>query len=653
MKKYINKVFLLIIISVFSLLSCDDYFDNAPDNIKTMEQVFQRKNTTEQFLADVYSYIRPMYEWSNQTLWTGISDELDVTYADYEISKINLGLLASDKEDLFYGNLWQPYYKGIRAATYFMQNVDKCTEMRTISDGVVTEDLRPMRKLEARALRAWFYFSLIRQYGPVVILPEKLSSADAATAEYMHPRSSIKTCFDYVVSELDSVIYLNDQIKVSEDQKVNNKCKLRDLPGSEESDDINYGRINIATCKAIKARALMYAASDFYNRDRTLQIFRDFKNSDGTDMFDYTDADRTQRWEKAAAATAELFNYANLKLYKDPTGDAYKSYKTLFMDPWASGEVIYAKPKGNFWEMDKACSPFPNNGGWSGWGATQELVDAYFTATGYPLLKDAGGNYYAADGSYTETGFSAASGDKGYTQKGTYNMYTNREPRFYASITFSNSKWIANNNTNTVQLYYGGNSGRTDVNTRNYSQTGYLAKKLVNPASNVSTGTTVDRPAIYFRLGEFYLNYAEILNEISYSANKDRVVDYLNRIRDRAGIPGYGNTAGMVPVPSSYEEMREAIRRERRVELAFEETRYFDCVRWAIAQDVFNGPKHGMNANDSRGESAFYQRTVFETRQYKDYNLLWPIPQSDIYKAGSVLVQNPKWSSITSSSVDK
>lgn len=641
MKKIINYILLLGLGALLTFTSCEDFFDNAPDNIETMEEVFKKKSTTEGFLANVYSYIRPLYEWSNQTLWTGISDELDVTYADYEISKINLGLLAPDKEGIFYGNLWQPYYQGIRAASTFIANVDNCEELITITDNRVTEDLREMRKLEARALRAWFYFSLIKQYGSVIIIPnDVIASGNDAEELYQYPRSSLSECFDYVVRELDSVVYYNSLIPLA-------NSRLRDLPGSRNNDDINFGRINIATCKAIKAQALLFAASDFYNSDRTLPIFKEFRNQDGAALFDYTDADRIARWEKARIATEELFQYP-LSLYKNTKVDVYTSYKEIFMEAW-NDEIIYAKPKGNFWEMDRACSPRTVQG-WSGWGATQELVDAFFTRTGYPLVKAGDGSYSAADGSYTEAGFSDATGDDGQTPKGTYKMYTNREPRFYVAIAFDNSKWIASNNEGQVQFYYGGNSGRDDKETRNYSQTGYLAKKFVSPASNLPDNKLVERPAIYFRLAEFYLNYAEILNEIDYQGNLHKTLDYLNRIRERAGIPLYGGSPGQVPVPGDVVEMREAIRRERRVELCLEGHRYFDCVRWGIAHQEFGGPKHGMNANDIRGKSAFYQRTVFETRQYNDYNLLWPIPQSDIYK-GKLLVQNPKWSSISSSNV--
>lgn len=616
-KKILKLAICLALLSNLTT-SCDSYFDNAPDNITTIDQVFSHRQKTLEFLANVYSYIRPPYDWSNETIWAGVSDEIDVTYTDYEISKINLGMLAPDKESLYYGNLWSYYYKGIRAATYFMQHVDENKEL---------SDIEKMKcKAEARALRAWYYFALIRQYGPVVILGEQLISADAGTSQMQEPRSSAKTCFEYVTNECDSVLAMK---------------ALADF----RDNDIDYGRMTNATVLALKARTLLYAASPLYNNDETLDVFKNFKNEDGSLMMDYTNKDVKERWKRAADACRDLFDFSSQLQLLDE-GDPYQSYKDLFIKDW-NNEVIWAMPKGGFWEQDLACSPrFVN--GWSGWGATQELVDSYFTKTGYPILEDANGKHYASDGSYSEDGFSTSIGDDGYTQKGTFKMYCNREPRFYVSIAFDNMQWISKFNNSTVQFYYGGNTGRTATETRNYSQTGYLACKFVNPNSNVKTGTLVEHAAILFRLGEFYLNYAEALNEVDFNSNKTEILKYVNLIRRRAGIPLYG--VGL-PEPTNQQEMRDAIRRERRVELALEEARYFDCCRWCIAQDEFNGPKHGMNANDSRGKDVFYQRTTFETRVFPDYATLWPIPLSETYKDKS-LVQNPKWSTISSSTMD-
>lgn len=614
--KNICKIAVLVLASM-SFQSCESFFDNEPDNISTMDEVFAHRKSTLEFLANTYSYIRPPYCWSNETIWAGVSDEIDVTYTDYEISKINLGMLAPDKESLYYGNLWSHYYKGIRSATYFIKNV-------RVNDEMTEKDVRKCIA-EARGLRAWYYFCLVRQYGPVVLLGDDLIAADANVSEMQLPRATAKQCFDYIVNECNEVIAMN---------------ALADFRDTS----LDYGRVTNAMLAALRARALLYAASPLYNHDRTLPVLRSLANNDGTLLLNYTDADATERWQAAADACKQLFAYPGLMLYN--TGDAYTSYKELFMTDW-NQEVIWAKPSGSFWEQQLASSPrFVS--GWSGWGVTQEMVDAFFTKTGYPLLEGTDGKMYAADGSYSEDGFSTSTGDNGYTQSGTFKMYCNREPRFYVSVAFENEKWISKYNNTQLHFYYGGNTGRTATETRNYSQTGYLTPKFVDPESDVANGRNQEHAAIIFRLGEFYLNYAEALNEVSYEANRSEILYYLNEIRSRAGIPGYGNG---VPVPANQDEMREAIRRERRVEMCFEEARYFDCCRWCIAHQYFDGPKHGMNANDARGKDAFFERTVFETRVFKDYATLWPIPLNETYKDKN-LVQNPEWSSISSSTMD-
>lgn len=139
------------------------------------------------------------------------------------------------------------------------------------------------------------------------------------------------------------------------------------------------------------------------------------------------------------------------------------------------------------------------------------------------------------------------------------------------------------------------------------------------------------------RLAEIYLDYAEALNE--YDPGNPDILTYINLIRERAGIPEYGSVE--LEAPASQEAMREAIRKERRVELFLENTRYFDARRWKIAEDVFAGEMHGMDIN-ARSEEDFYNVTTFETRVFRPQDYLWPIPQDEL-NANPTLVQNPGW----------
>src|SRR5690606_11947217 len=147
------------------------------------------------------------------------------------------------------------------------------------------------------------------------------------------------------------------------------------------------------------------------------------------------------------------------------------------------------------------------------------------------------------------------------------------------------------------------------------------------------------RLEVQLRLAEVYLNYVEALND--YDPEHPDIVKYLNMIRERAGIPQYGSEDGMVPVPGGRDAMRRAIQQERRVELCFENLRYFDTHRWKIAAQTDGGEFYGMNI-EATTSAGFHQRTVFETRQWKDKQYLWNIVQDELNKNRN-LVENPGW----------
>lgn len=154
-----------------------------------------------------------------------------------------------------------------------------------------------------------------------------------------------------------------------------------------------------------------------------------------------------------------------------------------------------------------------------------------------------------------------------------------------------------------------------------------------------SNSIVADRAEVVFRLGEIYLNYAEALNE--YNPGNPDIKKYINMIRERAGIPQYGAGAGFVAEPADQIAWRTAIRRERRVELAFESHRYFDVRRWNIADQTDGGPFYGMDVNATT-TAAFTKRTIFETRVFLPRNYLWNILPSELNKNKN-LVPNPGW----------
>src|SRR5690606_32068824 len=192
----------------------------------------------------------------------------------------------------------------------------------------------------------------------------------------------------------------------------------------------------------------------------------------------------------------------------------------------------------------------------------------------------------------------------------TYNMYVNREPRFYASVNYNGAAWInKTEGTKIIQTFNTGESG--PAGSWDHPRSGYFIRKNVSPSTNPRTSTWTPRPYVMMRYAEILLNYIEALNESDY--DHPDVLKYLNEIRERGGIPPLG--IGSLPKPASQEAMSEAIRLERKIELAFEHHRYFDTRRWRIAETTDGGPFYGMNISANPPE--FYKRVVFEVRTFK------------------------------------
>jgi hypothetical protein len=574
---------------------CKKFLDQVPDDRITMEQVFQKKSSSEQYLANVYNYITDeANQWSNSP-WNANSDEMDATWSKYPIYGLNIGNMSAGNV-LF--DRWGHYYRGIRSATYFINHIDKNAEILA-TDG---QQLIDQYKAEARFLRAYFYFLLMRQYGPVVIIGETEIAADATADAMQLPRSPFDSCVDYVVSELDQAAAVLPRVPSS---------------GGQAS-DIEYGRGTVGMALAVKALLLLYAASPQYNGNTD---FAGFTNLNGKPFLNQT-YDQ-QKWKKAADAAKAVIDLSLYRLYTDPGGDPVKSFQGIFLQAW-NAEQIFNRKSNSLPNTDVHCMP-RQAGGWCGVGPTQEQVDAYFMNDGKTIQESA---------LYSESGFTTVNGVE------VYNMYVNREPRFYASVTYNNCMFQGGTMTGAkaVNFFANGPNGKNGHPT-DYTKTGYLVRKNVAPQTNNGSGgngTVFSRPFCLFRLAEVYLNYAEALNE--YDPGNADIVKYLNLIRVRAGIPEYGS-AGL-PLPGSQSEMRTRIRQERRVELAFEGHRWFDIRRWKIAPQVM-GSMHGMNIN--KDDNSFYTRIVATEHLFRNpASYWWPISQYDLDRS-KLIVQNPGW----------
>ncbi|MDR2805186.1 MAG: RagB/SusD family nutrient uptake outer membrane protein [Dysgonamonadaceae bacterium] len=307
-------------------------------------------------------------------------------------------------------------------------------------------------------------------------------------------------------------------------------------------------------------------------------------------------------WEKAATAAEELYTQrSTLGLSLE------SSYAGIFTTPYNS-EIIFATKADNRNDIEKANFPIS----YQGQGLTnpsQNLVDAYVLT----------GTYYNNPMS-------------GYDPEHPYDKL---EDRFQATILYNNALFKGAN----VETFVGGKDGLFATSTA--TKTGYYMKKFLSPAINLERNETARRPWILFRYAEVLLNYAEARNETLDKPDKT-IHDLLNLIRNRAKLRPFRNTSEYI---QTKEEMRDYIKKERQVELAFEEHRFWDLRRWRDAETVLNHPLMGMRVEKQNDNFTY---TLFNTSQRTfDPKLYWyPIPRAEVLKyksKGVELKQNQGW----------
>lgn len=588
------RLFLILLIAAFA--SCEkDYLDKEPDEDMSIDSVFLSRKYAEGFLSSAYSNIPTMANAADDPTrnpFTGASDEMEITYLGAYSHLLNAGSWSAD---YFWPDIWGYMYEGIRKTNIFLDNVDRVP---------MDESERSNWKGEAIFLRAFLHYMVARIHGPVPIADHTYTLDE----DYkLIRRKPIDSVIAFIANECDRAVPL--------------------LPYQVTPD--KYGRATKAACLALKAQALLYMASPLWNGNPD---FTNLTDRQGIKLFPAYDG---QRWRTAANAAKKCIDECEANgyaLFRAENNDPVQNYQQLFLRR-NNNEVLFTRQLAVNSHFERCSNPI-GYGGFSIFCPLQELIDDYEMGNGERPVTG-----YNADGSavinpasgYTESGYAAAAHPKGYHTAGISNMYVNREPRFYASINYNGAIWKGR----PIEFWFTGLDGRRRAGS-DYCISGYLQKKYVDPTSDIVQNRFSFNTWIYFRLGEQYLNYAEALNEAEGPVGD--VYQYVNVIRNRAGLPA-------LPAGLSKEDMRERIRHERRIELAFEGYRYFDAHRWKIAAITDNKAVHGMNigAGTNLQDNSFYKRTVIEKRVFvapKHY--LWPIQQAEINKNAN-LVQNVGW----------
>ncbi|MFT4024973.1 MAG: RagB/SusD family nutrient uptake outer membrane protein, partial [Flavihumibacter sp.] len=462
------------------------------------------------------------------------------------------GLLAPENPGMA-GTLWPRSYRSIREVNFALNGLPGLP---------VSEAHRTMLEGELQFIRAFRYHDLIRNYGRVVLVGDKVSSlTDNLQDPSNFVRASIKEGIDYTVAQLDEA--------------------AAKLP---ENNDGNWqpGRATKGAALALKARLLLYAASPLY---------------------------AAGNWDAAANAAQDVINMGKYSLYQG-------GYGSLFLDG-NHNEVIFARyytKNANHTHLEIANGP-NGYGGWGGNLPLQNLVDDYGMSNG-KSIDDPGSGYDPA------------------------NPYANRDPRFYETILFNGAAYRGS----TIETFTpGGKDSKDGPDNWNTSKTGYYLKKFMNDAYPLQNpwGNAGFQPWIYFRYAEVLLNFAEAANEawgpdVVPAGGTMSARDALNLIRSRTGVAIPPVATGL-----SQEQFRQVVRKERRVELAFEEHRYYDVRRWQIADVVENTPAYGITVTKTGNNYTYSTKVALDGKKFSQQHYWLPIPRAEIQASSNQLEQNP------------
>ncbi|MBU3856441.1 RagB/SusD family nutrient uptake outer membrane protein [Bacteroides gallinaceum] len=389
-------------------------------------------------------------------------------------------------------------------------------------------------------------------------------------------RTPVAEVFDFIVKECDAILEA-DQLPV----------RYSDLVGdAANGSSTDGGRVTKQAVMALKARTLLYWASPLFNKE----------NNSGL-------------WRQAAQANKDVIDFCTAN------GISLGKYSEIWgTNNWQAGEMIFVRRVGDMNWPETTNFPVGMENGNSGNCPTQTLIDAYeMQATG--LAWDEPGS--------------------GYDQT---DPYAGRDPRLAMTIAVNGDKW-PDTNPNPLETYQGGRNG---LPLAGATPTGYYLKKYLDKTIDISTSTgsgSTRHNWVTYRLGEFYLNYAEaVFNYLGSADATDgtftmSAVDAVNVVRSRSDVnmPGF-------PTGLSNDEFTEKYRRERMVELAFEGHRFWDVRRWKDGASQRSIIEMQITKN---GDRYTYNR-VPKSRYWDDKMYLFPIPDSEIRKNPN-LTQNPGW----------
>jgi hypothetical protein len=586
MKKY--KIFTAILAASL-FFSCNKQLDLPTDGRITVDQVFSDYNRTRGYLNSCYG-LSPAPYMDRASFTDEAQDADDITpgsrYVIWYGGNITSSTYPAYSAD---GSPWGRLYEGIRKCNVFIESIKTATLYATVAEkGAWTA--------QAHTLRALYYLQLIKRYGGVPIFDKPLNIGYDFSKD---KRATFSQVVKFILEDCDKAL---------------SYPATRD-GFSWDVYDNQYGIMTRAVAYAIKSEAVTYAASPLW--------------SDGTYSWAAATAINSEALSQCLANDYRLFN-------ETPASNIAQNAYALYH--FSSSNDQRVKDKETIYQRGAPMQVWrwagmPTNPGMdrTGPSPTQDLVDSYEMANGEAPIS-----------SYADAGklIPIVNSVSGYNEA---NPYSGRDPRFYASIYYNGAvRYLDQPNGKKVETFLGGAEEISDINRKN-TRTGYYLRKFNNYKSGQNNDA--DGSIRLFRLAELYLNFAESAYQ---SVGPDAAVttgsfsmsarEAVSVVRARAGMPAF-------PIGMSKESFEKKYRNERRIELAFEEHRFFDVRRWKILEQTDKFVT-GVRITKT-GSTLTYKRFKFTDRNCSSTKyLMYPIDPNEVSKIiglSGVDWQNPGW----------
>jgi len=640
MKKIIVSISIALA-AIFGATSCNDYLDIVPEGTPNMDNAFSNRINSLKFLYTCYSYLPTWDQGGSIGFLAGDEHWLmpkGTGFIDQRIS-INAWEIGRGEQNSNspYQNFWDGENGGtnlwiaIRDCNIFLENIHKPADLDNYE--------RNRWIAEVKFLKAYYHFYLFMLYGPIPIMDTNIS-IDATQDEVRRYRDPVDDVVQYISNLLDECV--------------------EDLPLQITDEGEELGRITQPIAKAVKAQLWLLAASPLFNGNT------DYINvKDNQDRYLFPREEDSQKWEKAATAALEAIECAekaghDLYYFTLPINTISDATRKLLdigeavTDKWNT-EIIWGSTRNVNGLQTVAMAKTTKGSNYNArsvLGPTLTVAEQFYSSNGVPLNED-NSDFWTTNyqNRYEVTTIPDEGNNKYYLEIGqeTAYLHLNREPRFYASLSFDHGTWYgsgyANDEPSSLAYYRfcaKEISGRQT--SEDHSYTGYLNKKVCSYRNSLTNNAFSPYRYAFpiIRLADLYLMYAEALNETMTTPSED-VYKYVDLVRTRAGLAGvreaWQNYSKYPTKPSTQSGMREIIRMERLNELAGEGKRFWDLRRWKeeLPREVKGWYIQGESAQDFYKVTTIYLRSKYS---YKDF--LWPLKVSTILKDPN-LVQNPGW----------